>query len=68
MKPTIMTAAGRYFPLLAPTPADIHIEDIAHALANPCRFTGGVALVAGNVAWVVLAIRLHYLDVFGKEG
>lgn len=42
MKPTIQTVSGRYFPLLAPTPVDIHIEDIAHALANLCRFTGHV--------------------------
>jgi 5'-deoxynucleotidase YfbR-like HD superfamily hydrolase len=42
MLPTILTAGGRYFPLLAPTPADIHIEDIAHALSNLCRFTGHV--------------------------
>ncbi len=40
--PTILTAGGRYFPLLAPSPADIHIEDIAHALSNLCRFTGHV--------------------------
>jgi hypothetical protein len=40
--PTILTASGRYFPLLAPTPGDIRIEDIAHALSNLCRFTGHV--------------------------
>jgi hypothetical protein len=40
--PTIQTVSGRYFPLLAPTPDDIRIEDIAHHLSNICRFTGAV--------------------------
>lgn len=38
--PTIQTAAGEYFPLLAPRAEDINIGDIAHALSNLCRFTG----------------------------
>lgn len=42
MNPTILTYTGRYFPLLSPKPEDIEIEDIAHALANICRFTGHV--------------------------
>lgn len=40
--PTIKTATGLYFPLLAPSPEFIRIEDIAHALSNLCRFTGHV--------------------------
>lgn len=40
MAPTILTAAGEYFPLLTPTAKDVHIGDIAHALSHLCRFTG----------------------------
>ena len=36
------------------------------ALAQWASFIGGIALVAGNVAWVVLALRLHYRKVFGN--
>ena len=32
MTPTILTVSGAYFPLLAPSPVHIKIEDIAHAL------------------------------------
>jgi 5'-deoxynucleotidase YfbR-like HD superfamily hydrolase len=37
---SITTYSGiRFWPLL-PNPADIRIEDIAHALSNQCRFAG----------------------------
>jgi uncharacterized protein len=36
----ILTYTGRRFSPLAPRPEDVCIEDIAHALANKCRFTG----------------------------
>src|ERR1017187_4953916 len=37
---SITTFSGiRFWPLL-PNPADIRIEDIAHALSNQCRFGG----------------------------
>jgi hypothetical protein len=37
---SITTLSGiRFWPLL-PNPADIRIEDIAHALSNQCRFAG----------------------------
>lgn len=39
-EPYIETYTGTKFYFLKPTPAMIHIEDIAHALANQCRFTG----------------------------
>lgn len=38
--PTIMLASGRYFDLEAPESSQFDIEDIAHALAHMCRFTG----------------------------
>jgi 5'-deoxynucleotidase YfbR-like HD superfamily hydrolase len=38
--PTILLVSGRYFDLLDPSSSDFSIDDIAHALANICRFTG----------------------------
>lgn len=35
-----LTSTGRQFWPLDPRPDDIHIEDIAHGLANICRFGG----------------------------
>lgn len=40
MKPTICTASGVEFDLMAPTPDMVRIEDIAHALSNMPRFAG----------------------------
>lgn len=40
MTPTILTYTGRHFDLSAPEQSPIHISDIAHAMANLCRFTG----------------------------
>lgn len=34
------TASGRYVDLVAPVPESICVEDIAHALANTCRYGG----------------------------
>lgn len=36
----IQTASGRQFWPLDPRPEDIDIEDVAHALAHQCRFSG----------------------------
>jgi hypothetical protein len=38
--PYILTASGRHFDLLDPTPDQVCIEDIAAALSKLCRFTG----------------------------
>lgn len=38
----ILTYTGRKFYPLAPRIDDIHIDDIAHALSNMCRFTGHI--------------------------
>ena len=37
---SILTRSGNFFWPLEPEPADIRIDDIAHALAAVCRFTG----------------------------
>jgi 5'-deoxynucleotidase YfbR-like HD superfamily hydrolase len=39
----ILTYTGRKFWPLTPRPEDVCIEDIAHALANMCRYTGHCA-------------------------
>lgn len=36
----IRTLSGRIIDLAAPDPAQVHLEDIAHALGAICRFTG----------------------------
>lgn len=38
--PYILTYTGRKFYPLTPSVDEVHIEDIAHALSNKCRFTG----------------------------
>lgn len=38
----IQTRTGIAFPLLSAEPSDVHLQDIAHALSNLCRFTGHV--------------------------
>lgn len=42
MQGNITTYTGRIFNPLRPDPAKVNIMDIAHALANNCRFTGHV--------------------------
>lgn len=42
IEPWIGTRTGLRFPVLRPDAARVRIEDIAHALANQCRFTGHV--------------------------
>lgn len=43
MRPDILTAAGRYFNFIYPNSNEFEIEEIAHALAHICRYTGHVS-------------------------
>lgn len=38
--PWVETYSGHMFPIFDPKPEDVHIEDIAHALSQQCRFQG----------------------------
>lgn len=40
MNPWLLTASGRHFDLIDPQPDQIHILDIAQALANEARYNG----------------------------
>jgi len=39
----IILSSGKWFDVFNPNPDDIDLKDIAHALANQCRFTGHVS-------------------------
>lgn len=54
----IATYSGRKITPLNPDPADIDVEDIAHALANQCRFTGHVRKFYSVAQHSVLASTL----------
>jgi 5'-deoxynucleotidase YfbR-like HD superfamily hydrolase len=62
----IATYTGRKITPLDPNPDDIDIEDIAHALANQCRFTGHVRKFYSVAQHSVMASYLvpegHELD------
>ncbi|GAB9224901.1 hypothetical protein BDS110ZK18_67100 [Bradyrhizobium diazoefficiens] len=53
----IQTYTGRKFWPLDPRPEDVHIEDIAHALAMQCRFGGHCLRFYSNAEHSVLVSR-----------
>lgn len=61
---SIKTWKGRIDPLNA-TAAEIHIDDIAHALARQCRYNGhcdGYLSVARHSIWVSIVLELQGWD------
>ena len=48
----IITYRGAAIEPLDPDPEHIHIEDIAHSLANQCRFTGHVRRALRRKCWI----------------
>ena len=58
MPSTIHTYTGRMVDPLALQPDDVDIEDIAHALANQCRFSGHVRAFYSVAQHAVLVSRI----------
>lgn len=61
----ILTFTGRPFHTLRPRPEEVHVPDIAHALALQCRFNGhvfGHYSVAEHCARVALAVAAEHPD------
>lgn len=59
MNAKIVTYTGKTFDLLNPTPDMVCIEDIAHSLANLCRYTGHTRKFYSVAQHCVLAARVN---------
>lgn len=57
-----MTHGGTFINLLAPNENSIHLDDIAHALSNICRFTGHVHKFYSVAQHSVIVSRLVTAD------
>jgi uncharacterized protein len=69
----IQTYTGRQFWPLDPNPEDVHIDDIAHALGNMCRFNGHCkrfySVAEHSIGVTDVALRLPFakqLDISAK--
>ena len=58
IRPDILTVSGNYFNLINPTDNVVCVTDIAHALANVCRFAGHVSEFYSVAQHSVLASHL----------
>jgi len=61
--PTMRTASGLYVDLLNPKPESINIGDIAHSLANQCRWTGHTKEFFSVAQHSILVSRLCPTDL-----
>ncbi|KKN16026.1 hypothetical protein LCGC14_0979880 [marine sediment metagenome] len=59
MNTKIVTYTGKSFDLLNPLPEMVCIEDIAHALANICRYTGHVREFYSVAQHCVLMVKAN---------
>lgn len=59
--PTILTASGRYVNPLELAAGDVCLEDVAHALANQCRYSGHTR-VFYSVAEHSVRVARHLLE------
>lgn len=66
--PWLETASGRRFFLLTPSPMDVAIEDIAHALARQCRFAGHVTVPHYSVAQHSVLVSQHVPAELALDG
>jgi 5'-deoxynucleotidase YfbR-like HD superfamily hydrolase len=62
----LATFSGRYLSFTNPKPEDIHIEDIAHALSNTCRFGGHTSRFYSVAQHCAIASRIVPVG-FGLE-
>lgn len=67
MKPIIETRSGLNFRPLRPKKEDIKLEDIAHALANQCRFSGHTRWHYSVAQHSVLVSKLLEREGFDTE-
>ncbi len=58
MEPWIQTYSGRRLNILSFEPEDIHDIDVAHALANTCRFNGHTKFFYSVAEHSILAYRI----------
>ena len=60
-----MTQSGRFVDVVAPTPGDVNVEDIAHHLSMICRFGGATPVhysVAQHCVFVSKILEAEYPD------
>lgn len=65
--PWIQTRSGRCYPLLAPDPEDVVLDDIAYALASMPRFTGHAQRSAWGFGYTIAQHSVHVSELVPAE-